>query len=78
MRSIFADIEQKAKNLTECENYQREHKRNHDAFGNSSTLDTLVESQKPSQVKSRTFLVIIDRERIADDKEATESRVPLG
>jgi hypothetical protein len=67
MRSTFADIEQKAKDLTECEYYQeqtrRKHKRNreYDDFSGSSTLDPLVESQTPSQqYKSRTFLVLID------------------
>lgn len=67
MRSTFSDIEQKAKDLTKCEDYQqqtrRKHKQNrtYDDFSGSSTLDPLVESQTPSQkFKSRTFLAIID------------------
>lgn len=55
MRSTFSDIEQKAKDLTECEDYQQQiqrepmRNRKYDDFSGSSTLDLLAESQTPSQ-----------------------------
>ena len=67
MQSTFSDIEQKAKALNECEDYQWktwiDQKQNHkyDDYSGSCILYPLVEPQIPSQkFKRQTFLVIID------------------
>lgn len=67
MRSIFSDIEAKAKILTGCEEYQqqtsRQRKRNtkYDYFSGCTTLDQVVENQTPKQkFENQVFIVIID------------------
>lgn len=67
MRSTFSDVEAKAKDLTDCEEYQqqtsRRSKRNtkYDHFTGSTTLDNFVENQTPGQrFEIQVFIVIID------------------
>ncbi|CAB3237452.1 unnamed protein product [Arctia plantaginis] len=67
MRSTFSDVEAKAKDLTDCEEYQqqtsRRSKRNTkcDHFTGSTTLDNFVENQTPGQrFEIQVFIVIID------------------
>ena len=67
MRSTFSDIEARAKDLTNCEEYQqqtsRRIKRNtkYDHFSGSSTPDDFVENRTPGQrFEFEVFIVIID------------------
>ncbi|CAH1955786.1 unnamed protein product [Acanthoscelides obtectus] len=67
MRSTFSDIEARAKDLTNCEEYQqqtsRRIKRNtkYGHFSGSATLDDFVENQTPGQrFEVQMFIVTID------------------